>query len=874
MERGVVFNNLRIFLKNEKYPASPVGEADIQMRKGSSRALCGLMLGLSVVAGPASAQADGLKLGAAGYYEAPGVNVLVFSNWYDGLFADAKISGVELIQQGERTATNGDVRLSATPGQWDPIGRLVSRTVDTRTGVIQATLEYPDYGFRYIIRATPRGSAVVLSVELPQPVPAALVGKAGFNLEFLPAAYFHKSYMADGVSGGFPIYPADAITLTAQRNPASGRSDGPGAEPQPMANGNRFVLAPEDPSRHVTVTSTTGSIALYDGRDQAQNGWFVLRSLLPAGRTGKVIEWTLDAHSTPGWLRAPVIGHSQLGYAPGEAKVATIELDKNDHRPAAVRLMRVEPSGALETVKAGPAVSWGRYLRYNYFRFDFSEIKASGTYILQYGDTRTATFRIAKDIYADAWRPTNDVYFPVAMDHVLVNEAYRVWHGDSHRDDARQAPVNHEHIDLYAQGPSTDDRFAGGDHIPGLNVGGWYDAGDYDIRTQSQYAVVRSLVASFEEFGLKRDTVSVDELRRHVEIHVPDGVPDIVEQIRHGVIQLVAQFDSVGHAINGIVEPDVGEYTHLGDAASKTDGLIYDPSLKPGEERGGRSGTPDDRWAFTSKSSSLNYGSIAALAAASRALKGYDDALAAKCIRIAETVWREEQGHAPDVFSHGNTTGGPLPSEEFGAAVELLKTTRLPKYADAVAALWPKVEPTFAADAQTAVAAIPFMPASYREALAPAVRAYQVKAQAAASANPFGVPITTGGWAGDGAVMNYGLNAYALHKAYPEIVGPDGVFRAVGYLTGDHPGSDISFVSDVGTVSKEVAYGNNRADFTFIAGGVVPGVLVIKPDFPENHEDWPFFWGENEYVIPEGSSWIQLANAAQVLSQAQDGRVQ
>src|SRR3546814_7367175 len=53
-----------------------------------------------------------LTLGDAGYYEAPAVNWLVLSNWYDGLFADAKISGVELIQQGERIATNADVRLS------------------------------------------------------------------------------------------------------------------------------------------------------------------------------------------------------------------------------------------------------------------------------------------------------------------------------------------------------------------------------------------------------------------------------------------------------------------------------------------------------------------------------------------------------------------------------------------------------------------------------------------------------------------------------------------------------------------------------------------------------------------------------------------
>jgi hypothetical protein len=246
------------------------------------------------------------------------------------------------------------------------------------------------------------------------------------------------------------------------------------------------------------------------------------------------------------------------------------------------------------------------------------------------------------------------------MDHMRVTEAYRVWPGDPHRDDARQAPVNHEHFDLYAQGPTTDTAFKPGEHIPGLNVGGWLDAGDYDIRTQTQYAIVRTLVHSWEDFRPERDTTSVDWATRRVDMHRPDGVPDILQQIKHGTVQLVAQFDAVGHAIHGIVEPDLVQYRHLGDAVTKTDGLVYDPSLKEGEVKGDRSGTPDDRWAFTSKSSALNYGSIAALAAASRALHEMDPALAKKSLAIAQKVWAQEQSHAPDLYRHGNTTGGPL----------------------------------------------------------------------------------------------------------------------------------------------------------------------------------------------------------------------
>src|SRR3546814_16477277 len=90
---------------------------------------------------------------------------------------------------------------------------------------------------------------------------------------------------------------------TPGRNAASGRSAGPGAEPLPIAEGGRFVLAPDDPARRVTVRSDGAGIALYDGRNQAQNGWFVLRSLLPAGKTGRVLRWTVEGASVPGWLR-------------------------------------------------------------------------------------------------------------------------------------------------------------------------------------------------------------------------------------------------------------------------------------------------------------------------------------------------------------------------------------------------------------------------------------------------------------------------------------------------------------------------------------------------------------------------------------------
>lgn len=815
---------------------------------------CLLLVSVLFVLRLAAADAA-LRLNEQGYFETRGLNVLVFSNVYDGLFSDAKIAGVELIHHGVRTVTNGDIRLSSTPGQWDPVPQLVERKVNADDGSIEAKMTYADLKFEFTIRAEARGDGIVLSVILAQPLPDALAGRAGFNLEFLPSAYFHHTFFMDDRSGNFPLHPTGPTARGADGSP----------QPQPLATGRKFVAGHEDPTRRVALTSKLGDISLYDGRNSAQNGWFVARTLIPARKIGRVVEWTLSASTVADWTRPPVIGHSQAGYAPAQSKVAVIELDPNDAPAVAARVLQITPEGGFVEKLAAAPKEWGRYLRYRYLTFDFTAVKEPGVYVLEYAGVKTAPFRIAADAYANAWHPSLDVFLPVQMDHVFVNEAYRVWHGLSHRDDARQAPINHEHFDLYAQGPTTDTAFQPGQHIPGLNVGGWLDAGDFDLRTQTQYAVVLSLVRTWEAFAPKRDETTIDQKNRYVDIHVPDGVPDILQQIEHGALYLMAQYHAVGYAINGIVEPDLGQYTHLGDAASKTDGRIYNAEMKAGESDGFRSSVPDDRWAFTSKSSALNYGSAAGLAAAGRALRGYRDSFADECLARARRVWDEERSHAPNLFRHGNTTGGNLDDEEFRAAVELLLATKEPRFAQRIEELWPSVEARFAFNATTAVQALPLMPASFREKLQMRVFAYRQQLDEIAKQNPYGVPISTQGWAGNGLVVGFATTNYVLHKAFPDIIDASATFRGLAYLYGCHPGSDISLVSGVGTVSKEVAYGSNRADFSFIAGGVVPGVLILKPDFPENKEDWPFLWGENEYVVSLGASHIYLVHAANEL---------
>ncbi len=823
-----------------------------------------------------------LALNDLEYFERPGVNVLAFSSPPGGMFFDSKTSGIEIIHHGERTATNGDVRLLHTPEQWDGMGEFVDRSVDRDAQSVTTTLAYPEHDFTYQVKATAHGDTVRLSVHLDQPLPEDLEGEAGFNMEFLPAEYFGKSYLMDGRSGNFPRHPSGPMETTDEGL----------TEPVAFARGSTLVLAPEDPKRKVTVREATGDneLMLFDGRNKAQNGWYVVRSMIPAGASGTVIEWDLEVNGIPDWQREPVIGYSQVGYHPRQDKTAVIELDKNASPESEARLMRVKPDGDRETVQSGRPEHWGEYLRYQYLTFDFSEVTEPGLYQLEYADQTTKGFRIDPRVHEETWQLTLDVFFPVQMDHTKVREGYRVWHGAGHLDDALQAPANYEHFDLFAHGEETDTDFEAFEHIPGLNYGGWHDAGDYDIRTQSQYFTVQHLVHTWEQFRIDRDNTTVSQEKRYAEIHRPDGKPDLLQQIEHGTLGLIAQHRAIGHAIPGIVAGHLYQYPHLGDAVTKTDGKVYNPEQDPhADERGVgemyepstvdptpaedvvpsddtvTSGKFDDRWAFTTNTSALNYGSAAALAAASRALRGYNDELAQESLETAEGVWEYEQGREPNRFRVGNTTGGRLEEEKLKTAVELLITTEETKYAEAVRELLPQVEERFGANAFMLVLALPHMDEAYAKDLEALTREYREQIREHDAENPFGVPITRGGWAGGGTVIGFGITNYWLHKAFPEIIEEDLVFRSLNFMFGTHPDSNYSFVSGVGAKSQTHAYGMNRADLAFIPGGIIPGILVLSPDYPENKSNWPFFWGQNEYVITVGGSYLFLANAARDL---------
>ena len=825
-------------------------------------------------------EAADLKLNDKEYFETQGVNVLVFSNTFSGGFNDEKNSGIEIIHHGVRTVQGGAVRLNKTPEQWDLVPASPSRVVDSINNSIEVTMRYADYDFDSRVVVTAKGKAVEIAVYLDKPVPEFLAGKAGFNLEFLPSQYWGKTYLMDGRPNRFPRYAVSqtqAVSNDEKPRQFKGfrtyddRGTGEFVDPLPLETGHSILIAPDAPERMIKINSDDAMLELYDGRMLAQNGWFVLRSVLPAGKTGKVVTWTVEPHAIPGWIREPNIGFSQVGYIPSQPKVAVIELDKMDKPLKTASIIKIEDDGSEKVAYKGNIDVWGMYYKYNYVKFDFTDVKSPGVYYIKYGDYKTGNFIIDNSVYNWITDATSDVWIPIHMNHMTVNEGYRIWHGEPFKEGYLQAPQS-DHFDLHSQGAQTNTKYKPYELIPGLNVGGYFDAGDFDIETGSNISVVQNMVTAWEMFHPMRDETFVSEEQRYVDLHRPDGKPDLLQYIEHGVLNLLAQAENIGFMSQTLSNSVLDNYHHLGDAAAITDGLHYDPSLPKYVKSadGKRSGTPDDMWAFTNRNLNSDINAANMFAAASRVLKGYNDQLSARCLKQSKRLQEEAtklmsqrgagmRGRQGGQNMNMNRAGGG----NMATNLQLYIATGEKSYIDQfVEQIWPALDRNVNNSIRTAMDAIPYMDAAYKERLRPYAEKYKEYLEQVSNNNPYGVPIGEGNWAGSGAVVTYGTTATFANLYFPDIIDKKYAYNAAAFMFGCHPYHNYSLVATVGAARpKQVFYGNNRADLSFIPGNVAPGLLFRKPDHFENFDDWPFLWGQNEGTIAGNTSYYIFGEA-------------
>jgi hypothetical protein len=801
------------------------------------------------------AQTADLRLNQKEYFEAPGLNVMAFQD----IYPDGHQGGVSIIQNGVRVATNGDIRLDPAPGQWQPMPKQDARVVDTAANTITTTLsypdptknrtgfnpiDYPDLNFSYKVVVRGEGQSVRITVDLDKPIPDKFIGKVGFNFELFPNDLFGKTWFLGDTSGIFPHQPNGP-----ERQDHEGE-----IQPVPLATGARLSIAPETDAQRLIIESKTGDLQLLDARSKRNNGWFVVRSLVPAGATRHAIEWIITPNAIPGWKYQPVVHVSQVGYHPAQKKLAVIEVDREDAGAEPARVLRLNPDGGTQVVMSETPKSWGGFLRYKYVLLDFSKIAEPGMYEVAYRDTISQPFRVAGDVYQrGVWQPVLEYFLPVQMCHMRVEQQYRVWHGACHLDDARMSQVNHNHFDGYEQGPSTLTRFQPGETVPGMNRGGWHDAGDFDLRIESQADEVSILASAYETFHLDYDDTTVDENTLRAQIHVPDGKADLLQQIEHGVLTILGGYRAMGRVYRGMQEATLQQYVLLGDQVNATDGLYYNAKMQPGERTGTESGTPDDRWLFTELNPEHEYKAIAALAAAGRVLHASNPAMARECLAAAEALWNAEGDPAKDF------------DERMVAAAQLFRSTGDAKYRQAILS---NAQHIVADSGRIAWAIAPITlqlaDAAFTRDLREAVRKdFAAVAQKQSTDSPFGVPYTPYIWGAGWDIERFGVEQFYLHQAFPDIVSADYMLNALNFMLGVHPGSNTaSFASGVGARSAIIAYGFNRADSSYIPGGVVSGTALIRPDFPEL-KDFGFLWQQMEYVLGGGSSnFMFLALAA------------
>jgi len=232
------------------------------------------------------------------------------------------------------------------------------------------------------------------------------------------------------------------------------------------------------------------------------------------------------------------------------------------------------------------------------------------------------------------------------------------------------------------------------------------------------------------------------------------------------------------------------------------------------------------------------------MAAASRALKGFNDTLSVQCIELAENI-----------FNLDRPLTGRQAANKLHAASELFLTTGKKVYKDYLLDNKSIIISEFRNIGWLISAGII---KTGNDELIQSVKkvaaAFASDIEKQGAQTPFGVPYRPNIWGAGWDIESFGVRQYYLHKAFPDIFPADYMFNALNFILGVHPGSNTaSFASGVGARSTTVAYGVNRADWSYIPGGVSSGTALIRPDFPELL-DWPFLWQQQEYVMGGGST--------------------
>ena len=204
-------------------------------------------------------------------------------------------------------------------------------------------------------------------------------------------------------------------------------------------------------------------------------------------------------------------------------------------------------------------------------------------------------------------------------------------------------------------------------------------------------------------------------------------------------------------------------------------------------------------WAFTSRDPQLDFRAATMFAAASRALKGYNDELAARALKQSKRLLKEANEIMEKRMKEADASDRrPRRMEGGNVATNLqlyIATGEKPYLDKFESQIWNMLDRNVNFGISTAIDAVPYMDEAYKEKLRPYVEKYREYVLELEKDNPYGVPIGLGNWAGSGNVVNFGTTLCFASKYFPDIISKDHAYKVAGYMFGCHPYHNYSQLS-------------------------------------------------------------------------------
>jgi endoglucanase len=632
---------------------------------------------------------------------------------------------------------------------------------------------------------------------------------------------------------------------------------------------HKLECDPGEPRLNIVFESEDG-IAIEDHR-KFQSPAYVVQLNVPKGER-RTTDLFLTLPTLPKKELAR-LRFSQIGYPSGAEKVAILEWPKHEPRPDdAVRLEK-KPGTVVQHGTFGPteAVDWFQNATAS---FDFTSVREPGDYRVAWSGGSTAWFPIDKSVFVDRlWQPTLDTFIPFLMCHASVDLGRDVTgHGACHMDDAARAPANFTGPDGYVSYEATGTPYEAGAHVP-LSLGGWHDAGDFDLNVPAQSFVTWMLALTWEEFHPMRDVATLDVGAHAFTAAKPDGTPDLVQQIEWGALWLLSVEQPDGRVYPGVCEKQA-------QRSGKPLETITD----------GKSGNDDDRLLYVDYHADVQLNFAIGMAAASRALAKLRPELSRQSLDAAKKAFAYFQTH-DEVYRGGPYTASEVKGKErdasvIAAATELYMTTSDTSYLTAIEKLAPslaELKLDWPFPRETGTGGFRYVP-PFLARLVPRLTGGPLKEAATTTCRraaklqadwmkvrPWPLNIWHDGpWGNSPTALARTFDTYFLSRVAPDVLPKESPLRNMLWIFGLHPTSDTVFVTGLGYPEPKYLYNIHLHALrgyepATIPGAVIPGMGGFWYSGVATYIDEYGYYGHNEACIYTQAQYLFAVNAMRAM---------